>query len=58
MGVNDVRRARARAGRWYTRGKGFVMDRDVNVEEVGEAELETTAPRRANEYVCAVRVLM
>lgn len=58
MGVNDVRRARARAGRWYARGKVLVIDRDVNVIEAGEEGLATTAARKTNEYVCTVRVLV
>jgi len=58
VGVNDVRRASARAGRWYARGKVLVMDRDENVKAVGEAELATTASKRVNEYVCTVRVLV
>ena len=58
MGVNDVQRARANAGRWYARGKVLAMDRDENVEAAGEGELATTAPRRANAYVCTVRVLV
>ena len=53
-----MRSARARAGRWYARGKVHVMDRDEVVQEVEEAGLATTAPRRVSAYVCTVRVLV
>lgn len=57
MGVNDVRSARARIGRWYARGKVDVYE-DEDVREVKELKLATTVPRSANVYVWTVRVLV